>query len=469
MRKVIHWFRNDLRVHDNEALTDALQLADEVIPVFIFDDRIFKAKTKFGFAKTGKYRCQFIIESVENLRQNLEKIGLRLIVRSGLSEDILFDIASQFKTRWIFCNRERTQEEVQIQDALEEKLWAIGQEIKYYRGKMLYYTSDLPFPMTHCPDIFTSFRKEVEKYVPIREPYPVPASRNQQYYSNIEEGPIPQLDAFGFSPFEVDKGYAWKGGEDAALAELEYYVWEKNLASNYFKTRNGLLGRDFSSKFSAYLSQGCISPKKIYQEIKKYEEERGANKSTYWLIFELMWRDFFRFMAKKHKNKIFQLGGTKSILDDVPVGQDQALIKAWCDGNTGVPFIDANMRELNQTGFMSNRGRQNVASYLVHDLKQNWLVGAEYFESLLVDYDPCSNYGNWNYVAGVGSDPRENRKFNIPFQASKYDADGEFVKYWIQSLHEIPKKYIHQLTDAPEEIRALANDYLSSCISLEED
>ena len=110
---------------------------------------------------------------------------------------------------------------------------------------------------------------------------------------------------------------------------------------------------------------------------------------------------------------------------------------------TGIPLIDANMRELNATGYMSNRGRQNVASFLVKDLKINWQLGAEYFESQLLDYDPCSNYGNWNYVAGVGSDPREDRYFNIASQARRYDPEAKYIRHWIKDLKDAPLELIH--------------------------
>lgn len=469
MRKIIHWFRNDLRLHDNEALCDAILLGDEVIPVYVFDERIFQSKTKFGFPKTNIHRCRFIIECIQELQENLGEIGLDLIIRIGKAEDILFDIANEHKTSWIFCNRERTDEEVKVQDALEEKLWTIGQEIRYYRGKMLYHTSDLPYPITHCPDVFSTFRKETEKFVVIRKPLDQPSLLKGHRPIKVFGDQVPTLEDFGWKSTQTTIPKYLRGGERKALENLRYYLWDTDLISNYFKTRNGLLGRDFSSKFSSYLSQGCISPKKIYAEVKRYEQERGENKSTYWIVFELLWRDFFRFMAKKHENKIFQLGGT-SQKENVSNLYDEALFLSWANGETGTPFIDANMIELNKTGFMSNRGRQNVASFLVNDLKLDWRLGAEYFESLLIDFDPCSNYGNWNYIAGVGSDPRENRYFNIKIQANKYDPEGSFVKHWIPALKKVPKKCIHTLDQLSiEELKMynieLGVNYPSSLIS----
>ncbi len=443
-KRIIVWFRQDLRIHDNEALDYALERGDEIIPVYVFDERVFKGETKYGFHKTGKYRAKFIIECVENLRDSLRELGSELIVRVGKPEEELYKIACQAEASWVFCNRERMDEEVKVQDELERQLWKEAMEIHYFRGKMLYYTQDLPFPVSHCPDVFTSFRKEVERYVPIREPLPIPNRINKPTVK-IHPGSMPALKDFGHEDFETDARAAlvFKGGETEALSRLNYYLWESDLIQNYKETRNGLIGSDYSSKLSPWLAQGCISPKKVYQELKKYEQERKKNKSTYWLFFELLWRDFFRLMGKKHGNAIFQKGGTKGEIN-ADLEDDMAKFRIWREARTGVPFIDANMRELNLTGFMSNRGRQNVASFLVNDMKVNWQIGAEYFESLLIDYDVCSNWGNWNYVAGVGSDPREERYFNILKQAQRYDPQGEYVKLWLPELSEIPCKKVHQ-------------------------
>lgn len=444
-KRAIVWFRQDLRLHDNEALLDALKSADEVIPVYIFDERTFLGKTRFGFPKTGSYRTKFIIEAIEDLRQNLKALGSDLIVRVGKPEEILFNLAREVKSSWIFCNRERTKEEVFVQDTLEQLLWSVGQEMRYSRGKMLYYTADLPFPIHHTPDTFTQFRKEVERFVAVRVPLPKPVDSFERLTVKIEAGEIPTLSDFELEmdTEESRASVTFKGGETEGLKRLQYYLWETKAIKTYKKTRNELLGSDYSSKFSPWLAQGCLSPKMIYQEVKRFEEAEGANDSTYWLFFELMWRDFFRFMGKKHGNKIFQKGGIKGVTD-TKWTNSKKLLNRWVKGETGVPFIDANMKELSRTGFMSNRGRQNVASFLVKDLNVNWQLGADYFESILIDYDPCSNYGNWNYVAGVGSDPRENRYFNIITQAKRYDPQGEYVKHWLPVLGEIPAAKVHQ-------------------------
>lgn len=442
--RVIVWFRQDLRLHDNEALKNALDRGKEIIPVYVFDERQFEGTTSFGFRKTAAFRARFIIESVKDLRNSLRQLGIDLVVRVGKPEEEVTKVSEETQAAWVFCNIERTQEEIEVQDALEQNLWGIGREIYYSRGKMLYYTQDLPFPINQTPDVFTHFRKEVEKFVRVREPFPAPTSFNRWTF-DLPKGEIPSLEDLGYEGFEWDERTVlpFQGGETAALERLQYYLWDTDLAKTYKETRNGLVGGDYSTKFSPWLALGCISPKYIYYELKRYEAARGANKSTYWIFFELLWRDFFRLQGKKYRNRIFFKGGTKGEINP-RLRDDIRLFTLWAEGKTGVPFIDANMRELNQTGFMSNRGRQNVASFLVKDLHVNWQMGAEYFESMLIDYDVCSNWCNWNYVAGVGSDPREDRYFNILKQAERYDPEGDYVKLWLPELADVPASKVHR-------------------------
>ncbi|MEM9992461.1 MAG: deoxyribodipyrimidine photo-lyase, partial [Bacteroidota bacterium] len=261
--RALVWFRQDLRLHDNEALTEAIQHADEVYPVYIFDERIFKGETRwFGFPKTGKFRAQFIIEAIHDLRQSLRTLGSDLIVRVGKPEEEIFAIAQELGVSWVFCNRERAHEETLVQDKLEEALWTIGQEMRYSRGKMLYYTSDLPFPVGHTPDVFTHFRKEVERFVKVREPLPIPKKEDiKPFQGKLDVGTIPTTEDFGHEPFQMDERAAlkFKGGEQAGLDRLDYYLWDTDAAKTYKETRNGLVGGDYSTKFSVWLAHGCLS------------------------------------------------------------------------------------------------------------------------------------------------------------------------------------------------------------------
>jgi deoxyribodipyrimidine photo-lyase len=428
---------------------------DEVLPVYIFDPREWRGTLKqTGLPKIGPHRARFILESVADLRRNLRDRGVSLVVRTGHPEDILPELCKTAQASWVFCNRERTSEELAVQNAVEQNLWAIGREVYYSRGKLLYYTSDLPFPITQTPDTFTQFRKETERLTPVRDPLPAPSRIPAVADHGLDPGELPTPGDFGLPEPPNDERAAidWHGGETAGLDRLAYYLFESQAIATYKETRNGMIGSDYSTKFSAWLAQGCLSPKRIYAEVRAYEAKNGANDSTYWVIFELLWRDFFRLMGKKHGNRIFHRRGFRDT-HDPEWREDRNLLQRWIDGQTGTPFIDANMREIAQTGFMSNRGRQNVASYLVKDLKVDWRMGAEYFEHILIDYDVTSNWCNWNYVAGVGSDPRENRYFNILSQAERYDPEGRYVKHWCPELGAVPAETIHRpdaLSDAAQ-------------------
>ena len=452
-KRILVWFRNDLRIHDHQPLFEAIKKADEVIPVFCIDTRLFDS-TKYQSKKTGVFRTKFILESIADLRKSLKIIGGDLIVRTGITEDIITELASQFQVNSVYAYKEVASEEVNLGDLLEQKLWKIKIPVNLYLGNTLFNKEDLPFPIKDLPDMFTSFRKKVEKDSFVRKCFETPTKINVPKFA--EWGEIPTLQMLGFEEITPDTRavLTYEGGETAGLNRLKHYLSHSRAVDNYKKTRNQLIGSDYSSKFSAWLSLGCISPRKIYHELKQYESEIISNESTYWLFFELLWRDYFRFVFKKYGNKLFRQGGLKGQIPEWNKERESKNLEKWKTGNTGIPFIDANMRELLNTGFMSNRGRQNVASFLVKDLKVNWTLGAAWFEEMLIDYNPASNWGNWAYLAGVGNDPREDRYFNILKQANDYDAKGEYVRLWIPELKSIPNNFIHQphlMTNKDEE------------------
>jgi deoxyribodipyrimidine photo-lyase len=442
-KRIVVWFRNDLRLSDNSTLAKAIQDADEVIPVYCFEPRMFK-KLDLGFAKTGKFKTKFLIESVLNLRKNLQEKGANLFILEGQPEQMIVEFAKEMEAQAIYFSEETTAEELVTSECLEKTAWTQHIATEQFWQSTLYHLEDLPFPVSQIPEIYTQFRKGVEKNAMVHQTIKSPDKISfPDFQAKTEFGEIPVVfqDIGLDRAADHDLGYHLVGGECSALERIQSYFWKTDFLRKYKDTRNGLLGIDYSSKLSPWLALGCISPRTIYEEIKRYEKERVKNESTYWLIFELIWRDYFRFIAKKHGKHIFQIGGIKNETEDW--SRDLSVFQQWCDGETGVPFIDANMRELNQTGYMSNRGRQNVASFLVNDLNIDWTWGASYFESLLIDYDPCSNWGNWMYIAGVGNDPRENRYFNILNQAKNYDYNGDFVRNWLPELSKLEGGDIH--------------------------
>ncbi len=421
------WFRNDLRTEDNTSLFKASQNNQSIIGVYCFDPRHFE-ETSFGFKKTEKYRAQFLIASVLQLKENLAKYNIPLFVYLEKPEDIIPKIVLDYEICTIFSQEEWTSEEKRVERTIKTKLHdTIEWQTSY--DQFLFHPNDINFEISKTPEVFTAFRKKLEKHVPVRALETIDFNYSQNTIENTTR--IPSLKDLGFEDFEIPikTAFPFKGGEEKAWNRLEAYFWKTEKLSFYKKTRNGLTGKDYSSKFSPWLANGCISARSIYHEVKRYETEVKKNDSTYWLIFELIWRDYFKYISLKHGSQIFKLEGI--LQKDYEWSTQQSSIQQWVNGETGKPFVDANMIELKETGWMSNRGRQNVASYFAKELKLDWRIGAAYFESQLLDYDVHSNYGNWMYVAGVGNDPRD-RKFNIDLQAQRYDPQGKFQRLWLQ-------------------------------------
>jgi deoxyribodipyrimidine photo-lyase len=438
---VLIWFRNDLRLHDHQPLWEAVQSGQRVIPCYCFDPRQF-GQTAFGFPKTGPFRAQFLLESVADLRRSLQALGSDLVVRMGQPEVVIPALARELSVETVHWHEEVTAEEMAVESALESKLASLGVGVQVYWGATLYHPDNLPFDIDQVPEVFTQFRKQVEQRSGVDAVLPTPKSLPS--LPPVDVGSLPTLEDLGLALPEPDlRGVLpFQGGETAGLQRLQDYVWDTDSLRVYKETRNGMVGANYSSKFSPWLALGCLSPRQIYETVQRYEAERVKNDSTYWLVFELLWRDYFRFIAAKHGKRLFYPSGLRGLVIDWK--QDWQRFEAWRTGMTGFPLVDANMRELAATGFMSNRGRQNVASFLTKNLGIDWRMGAEWFESQLLDYDVCSNYGNWNYTAGVGNDARGFRYFNIPKQSKDYDADGTYVKHWLPELQAIPAAKVHE-------------------------
>ncbi|PHX61850.1 MAG: cryptochrome DASH [Flavobacteriales bacterium] len=429
IKTAIVWFKTDLRIEDNETLVKAIAISENVIPVYCFDDSHFET-TSYGLKKTGSFRAQFLLESLQDLDARLRTLGSGLLILRGKPKIEIPKIVNQFKAQKVFVKREVAFEEKQTEKKVQDELFKVRCELEKISTSTLYHAEDLPFSIKDIPDVFSNFRKKTEKDSEIRAAFDAPTKINSPKISALQ---LPTLEDLGLAKTTIDSRAViqFKGGETEALQRLHHYFYDTQCLSSYKETRNGMVGADYSSKFSAWLAMGCISSRFIYAEIKKYEKQFGANDSTYWLVFELLWRDFFRFMFKKHQTKFFLYEGIKTEKVNSK-SLNEKLLSQWMNGATASDFINANMLELQQTGFMSNRGRQNVASYFCNELNMDWRFGAAYFEQELIDYDVCSNWGNWAYLAGVGNDPRGHRYFNIEKQAADYDKKKMFRNLWLK-------------------------------------
>lgn len=380
--KAIYWLRSDLRVLDNETLTECLKTNQETIFVF--------AQTK-SLKRAGNIRKNFVEDCFVSFKSELEEKGFTVIKTELFFSDFVSTNLHPFDSLYFtqeYAWDER-QEEILVQKYCRENDIAV---FCFDQGTLI-AQRDLPFDLEKMPFVFTDFRKKIESQLKIK----------------------PLVDA----PFTPK--------ENAGVARLNHYLWKTHAIENYKETRNGMIRFDDSSKLSPWLSIGNISPRTVYYELKQYEDKVCKNESTYWLFFELLWRDYFKFFSLKFGKKIFLTSGLKPGVS--PNRKSLETFHSWCEGKTPDAFINANMKQLNLAGWMSNRGRQNVASYLIHDLGLDWTWGAAYFEEKLFDYDPDLNWGNWLYLCGRGSDPRA-RKFNTIKQAETYDPQGEYRQLW---------------------------------------
>ncbi|RAR74159.1 DASH family cryptochrome [Flavobacterium aciduliphilum] len=423
--KKIIWFRNNLRTHD-ASFWNHIHENDEVIAVFCLEPEWFK-KTPFGWKKMEVFRAQFLMETLADLKHNLAKSGISFYCFEETASKVFQQLYSYFPFTTILTQNEWTSEEkaleFQIKEQFPEVRW-----ISFY-DQFLIEPGNVPFSIEQFPDVFTVYRKKAEQRWAVNE---LVAKPNTQF-SSVElpfSTKIPSVEDLGYDTVSVDERSAFpcKGGETQALHHLKKYIWEHQQILTYKQTRNELVGIQYSTKLSPWLANGSLSPKMIYHEIRQFEAKVLENDSTYWVLFELLWRDFFKCVSLKYGNQLFHVNG---ILNRTYRWKsDDKAIQDWIHGKTKYDFVNANMLELKYTGWMSNRGRQNVASYFAKEMECDWRIGASYFEALLLDYDVHSNYGNWNYLAGVGNDPRD-RKFNIELQAKNYDGFHVYRNLWL--------------------------------------
>lgn len=424
MKPVLLWFKNDLRLHDNESLQKAIDSDKPIIFYYCLDERLFE-KTDLGFRKAGAARYKFLKESVEDLQKKLENLNSYLFIEYGKAEELIPKLVKKYEVATIFAEQEYASEELKIIDSLKSNLPG-DVEVDLSWGKTLYHIDDIPFAIEKIPLTSKAYRIPTGKKAEVRETFQTP--KKLKVFNEIESTEFPGYRKCGFYKKELDAVAIYEeGGETAALKRLEEYTFKSENLTGYRWSRNKSLGMDYSSKFSPFLAVGSLSPRTIYFKIKEYEEKIKKNQSTWWLVFELVWRDYFTFKGMRIGNAIFKTEGFRK--KKLEFENDKKLFQRWCDGKTGIPFVDAHMRQLNETGYMSNRGRVNCSSFVVHDYKIDWTWGAAYFESKLIDYDVTSNWMNWHMQA------YEIWYTNPIHQSLKYKG-ADFIRKWIPEIKD---------------------------------
>ncbi|MBP5981827.1 MAG: DASH family cryptochrome [Halomonas sp.] len=425
----IVWLQDDLRVADNPLL-EFTSKPDQLLCLYVLNEKWLEPAVR-GEATTriGPARLRFLWQSLMELRGELLRRGSDLLVRIGNPAEVVVQMASSLQAREVRVAQHAGFEEAQHIQEVAKTLPNTSSLYSVESGR-LFDSAALPFKLDELPESFSAFRRCVEKYCTIPKALAAPVTLPG--WPDASRGFPPLKSVCEYSAnWQPDErqGFVYVGGENAANERLHQYIWRQNGPAKYKKTRNGLLGADFSTRFSPWLARGCLSARQANDAVNRWETLHGSDESSNWISFELLWREYFHLVA--------QLEGARLFGEQTLPAPSQAF-NAWRKAATGMPFIDASMLELCQTGWISNRARQNVASFLVKDLKVDWRLGAWWFEHCLIDYDVANNWSNWRYIAGIGRDPRQNRYFNVLKQASYYDPKGLYVAHWLPSLNSLP-------------------------------
>lgn len=448
-------------------MRDALANSESLSFVYVHDPRLWHIGAA-GIPRTGWHRRRFTRQSLEDLRVQITNFGFELLEIWGEPEEVLPELMDLNSVEVLYFSKECAPEEKNVEQLLKRSLAQSGRKVSDGWTQFLIEPADLPFSLDRLPSVFTEFRKGVEAcgietLVPAAvtieggsvaaRPFKLscPGQMSARNVLKILDASLSSLDGSWWGPvlqeeqllLPVDletvpdqKSRIIQGGSGAAHHRLLDYFFESRSALSYFSTRNGLLAASDSTLFSPWLAIGCLSARQIFYQVKKCEALHGANNSTYWIVFELLWREFFKFHLLSSGERFFEPGGLFRIEQKESLDADKVeeKIRDLLSCRSGNVFVDANIRELILTGFMSNRGRQNVASHMIYNMGIPWWLGASVFESLLIDYDSASNWGNWSYIAGVSFDPRGGRHFNLEKQQQDYDPDGSYVKAWSRRI-----------------------------------
>ena len=439
MKTVIHWFRRDLRVSDNVALSEAAKRAEKVIPLFIFEDA-FRTGSDVGAA-----RLAFLLQSVESLRKNLAELGHTLIIRCGKSEEILPAFAKEVGAQCVFANKRYEPYTQRRDERITGALLKIGVGFEPFKDAVAWEEAEILNLSGKPYTVFTPYSK-AWKAKPIPPPRAKLPVRNLKFeIHNLKSDSLPA------TPDEVGYPLTQKipaGGERAALELLHKFlagpVYEYGTARNFPALDGG-------SNLSPHLRAGTIGVRMIIAELNQAKAKAvGAEavKSCETFLNELIWREFYAQVL--HNFPHVTKGAFRPEYDKLQWSDNQEHFAAWCEGKTGYPIVDAAMRCLNATGTMHNRLRMIVAMFLTKDLLINWQLGERYFMKQLVDGDMAANNGGWQWSAGTGTDAAPYfRIFNPVSQGEKFDAGGKFVRRWIPELKDFPDDLVQQPWENP--------------------
>ncbi|MBA6336938.1 DASH family cryptochrome [Colwellia sp. BRX8-7] len=423
MKRSLYWVTNDLRLNDNIALNLASQ-SEQLLCVYVVDKKWFEPKN-YQSKPLGDKRWHFLQGCLSDFNQSLLALDQQLYIVYGDTLSSLTALCEKYDITDVITTRLPGTYENSLIDELGRRLPEA--DIHQVDQFTLFPHHVLPFELEQLPISYSKFRK-VMADISIADVTPSTQSLPSMF-ANMPSPTIFRPSWLPNTPYQRAKcGYNFEGGETAGLKQLSRY-FSSALPADYKQVRNNLDGWDNSSKLSAWLNYGCISARQVNRSITDFEEQQGENSSTQCLYLELLWREYFQWLHFKVGAKTYQF---KGLAEHPPLTSFYPeRFNKWCLGQTPYPLVNACMNELMTTGYISNRARQIVASCLVNELSVDWRFGAAWFEEQLIDYDAGVNWGNWQYIAGVGVDPRGGRHFNIEKQTALYDSDGVYQAKWV--------------------------------------
>lgn len=431
--------RRDLRLSDNPALREAVDKGNPVIVIYIRETDDPDA------GALGSAQDWWLHHSLTELAERIEKTGNRLILKSGKQKQIVDELISETGAEAVYWNRRYHKQGRELDADIKSDLKERGIEAKSFGASLMHEPSKLQTKSGGFYKVYTPFWKAFSADPPYGGPHPglrkilapetLPASDDLKDWNLLPTKPD---WASRFSDH-------WSPGELGALRALDDFL--DGVVADYKKGRD-FPARHATSRLSPHLALGEISPLQIWHAVSEIKSKSDDHQK---FLQELVWREFswhllFHFpeLGKTEFNDRFK---------DFAWDFDQDLFDCWCKGETGYPIVDAGMRQLWQTGWMHNRVRMIVASFLIKDLMIDWRHGEKWFRDTLVDADPASNTASWQWVAGSGADAAPYfRIFNPVLQGEKFDPKGDYVRSFVPEIADLPDKYLHKPFDAPEKV-----------------
>ncbi len=442
MKIALHWFRRDLRVSDNTALSEAARRAELIVPVFILEDA-FRTGPDVGAA-----RLTFLLQSLEVLRKNLRALGYPFVIRHGRSEVELLKLCRELGAEAVFCNK-RYEPYGQARDSrIFNTLNAAGIGFEVFKDAVIWEERDVLTKAGNPFTVFTPYSKAWKAKLPTAAPRPkLMAARKP--FPKIASDPLPADSAELGHPL-THKLLQAPGEEAAQKSFLRFIV--KNVFG-YAEQRN-FPAVDGTSQLSTHLRCGNIGIRSIFKTLNELRpgSTPAQHKSLDTFASELIWREFYLQVLSNFPHVM--RGNFRPEYDGLEWSDNREHFQAWCAGMTGYPIVDAAMRCLNATGWMHNRLRMIVAMFLTKDLLIHWQWGERYFMQKLVDGDMAANNGGWQWSAGTGTDAAPYfRIFNPVSQGERFDPAGAFVRQWLPELSALPNSVIHQPWEDGETLR----------------